>query len=142
MVTAGNVTRPLVRTLPQSNPPTAEAPPGFTSTTNSVTHQRGIGHGEQVGARKTGWELLLPNGPTLALTPPPYVPTAPYPPQLNMPGPEMAAPTVPTGIMKDISLFKNPFDIPRDQLLRYGTCFLLLASFSTFNYYLLYTFYV
>ncbi|KAG0585074.1 hypothetical protein KC19_3G255800 [Ceratodon purpureus] len=117
MVAAGNVTRPLVRTLPQSNPPTAEAPPGFTSTTNPATHQRGIGHGEQVSARRSGWELLLPNGPTPALTAPPYVPTAPYPPQLNMPGPEMAAPTVPTGIMKDISLFKNPFDIPRDQLL-------------------------
>lgn len=107
--------RPLVRNLLQSN---AEAPPGFISTTSS-THQRGIGHGEQVGTRKTGWEMLLPIGPTAALAPQSHVPTAAYPPALNMTGPEMAAPTVPTGIMKDISLFKNPFDVPRNQLLRY-----------------------
>jgi len=113
------VTRPLVRNLPQSTTPSAEVPPGFTSTATRITHQRGIGHGEQVSARKTGWELLLPTGPTPALAPQPFVPTASYPPALNMTGPEMAAPTVPTGILKDISLFKNPFDIPRDQLLRY-----------------------
>lgn len=125
--------RPLVRNLPQSN---AEAPPGFTSTT-TITHQRGIGHGEQVGTRKTGWEMLLPIGPTPALAPQSHVSTASYPPALNMTGPEMAAPTVPTGIMKDISLFKNPFDIPRDQLLRYWIlpcrcCLLRIKSFLFF----------
>ena len=113
------MTRPSVRSLPQSTPPSAEVPPGFKSTATPITHQRGIGHGEQVGARKTGWEMLIPTGPTPALAPQPYVPTASYPPALNMTGPEMAAPSVPTGIMKDINLFKNPFDIPRDQLLRY-----------------------
>lgn len=118
VVSAGNITRPSVRNLPQPTPPNAEAPPGFTSTASPTTHQRGIGHGEPVGARKTGWEMVIPTGPTPALAPTPFVPTASYPPALNMAGPEMAAPTVPTGIMKDVSLFKNPFDIPRDQLLR------------------------
>lgn len=63
--------------------------------------------------------MPLPTGPTPAHVPPAYTPAASFPPTLNMPSPEITAPSVPTGIMKDVSLFKNPFDIPRDQLLRY-----------------------
>lgn len=119
VVSAGNVTRSLSRTLPQSTPPTAEAPPGFTSTTATslVTPQRGIGHGEQVSIRRPGWEMPLPTGPTPAHVPPTYTPATSFPPTLSMPSPEITAPPVATGIMKDVSLFKNPFDIPRDQLL-------------------------
>lgn len=117
------VTRPSGRTLPPLTPVNTEAPPGFTSATIQPV---GLGHGEQVGGRKVGWELLLPSGPTPAHPPPPYIPAAPFSPTLNMPGPEMTTSSVPSGIMKDISLFKNPFDIPRDQLLRYLSTFVVI----------------
>lgn len=73
-----------------------------------------IGIGEQVSGRKLGWEVLLPSGPTSLLAPLPCIL-----PALNMPGPETMPSSVSTGMLKDISLFKNPFDIPRDHLLRY-----------------------
>lgn len=72
-----------VRSAGNGTRPSSETPPGFTSATTPFAHQCGIGHGELVGARKTGWEMLLPTGPTTTLTPQPA---------LNITGPEVAAP--------------------------------------------------
>ncbi|CAM6046684.1 unnamed protein product [Sphagnum compactum] len=107
------------RILPQLGPASTEAPPGFNTTGSFSLQPRGIGHGEQVTTRKMGWEMLLPSGPSPPHAPPPYATPVLFPPTLGMVGPEVAATSsVSTGIMKDIGLFKNPFDVPRDQLLR------------------------
>lgn len=111
---ASNVTGHSARTLPDLAPSNREVPPGFIPTTNFISHSGAIGLGEQVSGRKCGWEVLLPSCPTPTVSTPAYVL-----PALNMVGPEMM-PSIPAGIMKDNNLFKNPFDIPRGQLLRYS----------------------
>lgn len=111
---ASNVTGHYGRILPDLVPSIGEVPPGFIPTTNLISHSGGIGLGEQVSGRNCGWEVLLPSCPTPNLSKPAYVL-----PALNTVGPEMM-PSIPAGIMKDNSLFKNPFDMPRDQLLRYS----------------------
>ncbi len=119
------------RILPQLGPASTEAPPGFNTTGSFSLQPRGIGHGEQVTTRKMGWEMLLPSGPSPPHAPPPYATPVLFPPTLGMVGPEVAATSsVSTGIMKDISLFKNPFDVPRDQLLRWVFFFVFLSCLS------------
>ncbi|KAH9549722.1 hypothetical protein CY35_10G033700 [Sphagnum magellanicum] len=118
---SGNAHRSSGRTLPQLGPTSTEAPPGFKTTGNVSFQPRGIGHSEQATSRKMGWEMLLPSGPSPPHAPPPNAAAAaPFaPPSLGMMGPEVAAtPSLSGGIMKDVLLFKNPFDVPRDQLLR------------------------
>ncbi len=127
---SGNAHRSSGRTLPQLGPTSTEAPPGFKTTGNVSFQPRGIGHSEQATSRKMGWEMLLPSGPSPPHAPPPNAAAAaPFaPPSLGMMGPEVAAtPSLSGGIMKDVLLFKNPFDVPRDQLLRFFSLPNLLA---------------
>lgn len=130
------------RTLPvMAVPSTVEAPPGFTAgmssgAGNSVAggsvsaSQQGRGvaaHGDQVNGRK-GWEALLPSGPSSTTGPPVApgggfigpVPVAGggYGSGLGIPNNESLSSSSNGGVMKDLALFKNPFDVSRDQLLR------------------------
>ncbi|KAL3684707.1 hypothetical protein R1sor_002729 [Riccia sorocarpa] len=129
------------RVLPPVSSANNEAPPGFNSggsngagnntasTTPVPANQqcRGVGHGDQLGARK-GWEALIPSGPSSSGGVLGSTSTGPFVNQgvQNMPAygsnigiqnnDSVAASNI--GVMKDIPLFKNPFDVPRDQLLR------------------------
>ncbi|CAM6103367.1 unnamed protein product [Calypogeia fissa] len=127
------------RTLPlMSSTSTVEAPPGFTSgmspgsitnvaTATSATQQaRSAGHGDQVNGRKA-WEALVPSGPSSTNVVPaasgPFVGPvgvagAGYTSGLGASTNDSMSSSTNVGVMKDIALFRNPFDVSRDQLLR------------------------
>ncbi|BBM97065.1 hypothetical protein MPTK1_1g02770 [Marchantia polymorpha subsp. ruderalis] len=129
------------RILPLESTTSTEAPPGFSSGTNAGAANntastplpatppcRGVGHGDQLGARK-GWEALIPNGPSTATGILAITSAGSYGGQgtQNLPAygstignqnSDNISASASIGVMKDIPLFKNPFDVPRDQLLR------------------------
>ncbi|KAL2652907.1 hypothetical protein R1flu_021035 [Riccia fluitans] len=128
------------RVLPPVSSANNEVPPGFTTggntgagnntaaTTPVFPNQqcRGVGHGDQLGVRK-GWEALIPSGPSSsggllgAASAGSFVSQGvqsipAYGSNIGIQNDSVATSNI--GVMKDIPLFKNPFDVPRDQLLR------------------------
>ncbi|KAJ7546485.1 hypothetical protein O6H91_08G041500 [Diphasiastrum complanatum] len=119
------------RSLPGYRPPVkTEPPPGFLATSICTTmagcasqlSSLNIGLGDPVSARKS-WDSLIPSTPSSGSA----LPIVSSPPHMRTSSPnasevvksytDSSSSLVNAGIFRDSPLFKNPFDIRREELL-------------------------